>query len=144
MNPEGHRFSGEAVFKKPLPRDYGFSNKSEVEKAIIEEEKRTNTINKISMFTFMAVFISISGTAFAIIRFVLPLGDTGRSTTMWLFGLASANAGLILGILCTLIARATSRGILQPSSDYSRAKRYLDANRLWKRRLQREYGYESF
>jgi hypothetical protein len=146
--PVEHRFSGGTVFKKPLPRDYGFSDESKVENAIQEEEKRTIIVNRISIFVFLAVFILISVTVLVIVRFIIsPFSVTGDSTRFLvslLYGMLSAGTGFVLGIFFALIARATSRRILQPSADYGKAKQYLDANWMWKQRLQREYGYESY
>jgi hypothetical protein len=143
VDPVEHRFSGGVVFKKPLPRDYGFADESGVENALLEEIKRTKIKNQVSLFIFLAVLVTISASMLVLIKFVFSFGDPGRGTITWLQGFISVNVGLVFAISCTLIIRAASRWLLHPSSDYSRARQYLDANRLWKRRLTREYGYES-
>jgi hypothetical protein len=51
--------------------------------------------------------------------------------------------GLVLGMPSLFVARFFSGRIHPPSSEYGKAKEYLDANRLWKRTLLQQYGYES-
>jgi hypothetical protein len=58
--------------------------------------------------------------------------------------IVSAAAGIVLGLFCLFAARSLAERHWQPSTRYSKAKQYLDANWMWKQILQREYGYESY
>lgn len=138
--------SGGIVFKKPQPRDYGFCDESEVQRIIAAEKQRIEKLHKIVLFSFFAVFIVASGLGLIAFRLFSPSfsgPEHGRFLMNSFFVLASALVGLILGMFLSSIAHALGRRIIPPSAEYGKAKQYVDANSMWKARLQREYGYES-
>jgi hypothetical protein len=141
--PVERPLSGGIVLKKPLPRDYGFLDESQVQRAILAEKQRKKRINQISLFSFLIVFIVASVAVLVILGLVVFSSNLGHPLMWLLVGTISAGTGFVLGTSCWLVARAFSGRTHPPSTEYGKAKQYLDANWLWKRRLQREYGYES-
>ena len=134
--------------KKPHPRDYGFENESEVRLAITNEDQRTAKISRVGFLSFLIAFlVSAAGV-------LLVVESTTSAVLIWpsegslLFVqfvtvVVSAVTGIMLGLTIAFSARALAEMLWQPSSRYTKAKQYLDANWMWKRILQREYGYES-
>jgi hypothetical protein len=117
---------------------------SEVQTAITVEKQRIKKINQISFLSFLTVFIVASAAVLVILGILFSSHDLGHPLVRLLVGTISAGTGFVLGTSCSFFARAFSRRTLPPSSEYGKAKQYLDANWLWKRRLQQEYGYESY
>ena len=134
--------------KKPHPREYGFENESEVRLAITNEDQRKANIGRVGFLSFSIAFLLSAAGVFLIFWFMTssltsmrPSG--ARLFAQIVFGVVSGVAGVVLGLICSLGARALADRFWQPSTMYPKAKQYLDANRMWIQRLQREYGYES-
>jgi hypothetical protein len=145
--PVERPISGGILVKKPQPRDYGFSDESEVRRIISGEKKRIEKLHRIRFFCFFVAFLIVSGLALGALRLFFPSFDGGDGAHFLresFLVVVSAATGLVLGMSFSLVAGALSRKILPPSVEYGKAKEYYDANWMWKRRLQREYGYQSY
>ena len=134
--------------KKPHPRDYGFENESEVRLAINKEDERKANVGRVGFLSFVIAFLVSTACIFLAFWFLMSsLNSMGppsaRLFAQLFFGFISGVSGLVLGLVCALGARALADRFWQPSTRYPKAQQYLDANRMWIQRLQREYGYES-
>jgi hypothetical protein len=123
--------------RKPLPKDYGFENESEVRLAIDEEDRRSSKVRNAGIITFLAVFI-VSATALILVsrHEFTAIIVTGRILGVALICMLPALAS-------SLAARFLTEALRRPSDKYLRARQYSIANRMWIQHLQREYGYES-
>jgi cytochrome c biogenesis protein CcdA len=133
--------------KKPHPRDYGFENESEVRLVVTNEDQRRANISRVGLLSFLIAFCVSAPCAFLILASMVSLpsleGQRVLSLVQLLYVVFSAAAGFVLGLTISFAARALAERLWQPSSRYTKAKQYLDANWMWKQILQREYGYES-
>ena len=134
--------------KKPHPRDYGFENESEVRLAITNEDQRTAKISRVGLLSFLIAFLVSAAGVLLVAEsttsavFIWP-SEGSLLFVQFVTVVVSAVTGIMLGLTIAFSARALAERLWQPSSRYTKAKQYLDANWMWKRILQREYGYES-
>jgi hypothetical protein len=144
--PVERPFSGGIVFKKPQPRDYGFSDESEVQRIISEEEQRIEKIHRITFYSFFIPWLAATAIIWYILKVTYPGSGFDDGRLFWAgyqIRVFSAAGGLLFGWVCSFVARLLSERAFPPSAQYGKAKQYHDVNIMWKRRLQREYGYES-